>query len=147
MGLFQRCRGGEVGVDGLGQDGQELIGGPAAAVPAHVDDQGVLVVSRGVEVALEDLNLGQAHALDVHVADAAARLARRAPEDLDATARRLEQSEGELSFFARAPPRHPGRPAAVDRASRSPPPRAPGRSGHRNGSSRKSPPRSRHPAR
>jgi hypothetical protein len=42
---------------------EQPVGRPAAAVVADVDDQAVLAVRRGVEVALEDVERRLAHPL------------------------------------------------------------------------------------
>ncbi len=62
-----------VGVLANHDRGEQPVGRPAAAVVADVDDQPLLVARRGVEVALEDVERGLAHAADVDVAETAVR--------------------------------------------------------------------------
>ncbi len=54
-----------------GEHGHEVVGGPAAAVGPDVDDQPLLAIGGGKEIALEDLKGRCAHALDVEIAQTA----------------------------------------------------------------------------
>ncbi|MEJ2189748.1 MAG: hypothetical protein P8Y93_10115 [Acidobacteriota bacterium] len=55
------------------EDRHQVVGGPSAAVRPHIDEKPLFAVRRGVEVALELLEGGDVHALDMQVAEAVAR--------------------------------------------------------------------------
>ncbi len=58
-----------VGVSRLGEDGEEVVGGEAAAVVADIDDEAVFVGAMGIDVVLKFFELTPNHFCNVEVSE------------------------------------------------------------------------------